>query len=354
MAVHCCRLLPQFSCSEHALTRTKTSSEPSHCKESLFLGQKLRGHFGDRRRGGCTMSLASSSRNSLLWAPHQDKFLPLLADAARSRASSAGDGPPLLDAVAARMAENATMNAPAQVERSADYGEHKPTTPPPDLPSLLLNSRIIYIGMPLVPAVTELLIAQLLYLQYLDPRQPIYVYVNSSGTSRADGETVGMETEGFAIYDTMMQVKNEIQTVGVGVAIGQACLLLSAGEKGKRFMLPHATAMIQQPRLPSTGLMQAIDVQIRAREVLNNRDTLVKLLARHTGNEFAKVNKAMERPFYMTAQKAIEFGVADKILWRGQEAMAEVTKSEEWDRRAGVRQVERPAPSFGGGQQGLG
>ncbi|KAL1549787.1 ATP-dependent Clp protease proteolytic subunit-related protein 3, chloroplastic [Salvia divinorum] len=93
-----------------------------------------------------------------------------------------------------------------------------------------------------------------------------------------------METEGFAIYDAMMQLKNEIHTVAVGAAIGQACLLLSAGSKGKRFMMPHAKAMIQQPRVPSSGLMPASDVLIRAKEVIINRDNLVKLLAKHTGN----------------------------------------------------------------------
>ncbi|KAL2621688.1 hypothetical protein R1flu_001893 [Riccia fluitans] len=250
---------------------------------------------------------------------------------------------PLLDIIGESMKSEILMAAPAQVERSTSYNEHRPRRPPPDLPSLLLNSRIVYIGMPLVPAVTELVIAELLYLQWLDPRQPSYVYLNSTGTSRADGETVGMETEGFAIYDTMMQVKNEIQTVGVGAAIGQACLLLAAGEKGRRYMLPHATAMIQQPRLPSTGQMSAIDVHIRAKEVINNRDTLVSLLAKHTGNSFEKVSKVMQRPFYMSPTRAVDFGVIDKILWRGQEAMAETLKTEEWDKRAGIRVVQRPA-----------
>lgn len=297
-------------------------------------------------------------KGALVLAPYQDKFIPWLDAAARTQegkeqleAAAAGelDFPPLLDIAAAQQAKW-SMTAPAQVDRGGGYGEHKPRRPPPDLPSLLLNSRIVYIGMPLVPAVTELVIAELLYLQYSDPRLPTYVYVNSTGTSRADGETVGMETEGFAIYDTMMLVKNSIQTVGVGAAIGQACLLLAAGEKGRRFMLPHATAMIQQPRLPSTGLMSAIDVHIRAKEVVANRDTLVGLLARHTGNSFEKVAKTMERPFYMNPQRAIEFGVADKVLWRGQEAMAETQSAEEWDRSANIRVVERPM-NYGAGAQ---
>eukprot|EP00271_Cylindrocystis_brebissonii_P013161 TRINITY_DN32775_c0_g1_i1.p1 TRINITY_DN32775_c0_g1~~TRINITY_DN32775_c0_g1_i1.p1 ORF type:complete len:365 (-),score=73.12 TRINITY_DN32775_c0_g1_i1:513-1607(-) len=308
------------------------------------------------RVGRCTTSASLSSGRfggSPLFASPNDEFAPWLAAAAQSEEgqdlladarNGKLDTPPLLDIAAAKMAQW-QMSAPAQVERGGGggYNEHRSRRPPPDLPSLLLNSRIVYIGMPLVPAVTELIIAELLFLQYTDPRQPIYVYLNSTGTSRADGETVGMETEGFAIYDAMMLVKNEIQTVGVGAAIGQACLLLAAGEKGRRFMLPHATAMIQQPRLPSTGQMSASDVQIRAREVVANRDTLVELLARHTGNSFEAVSKRMERPFYMTPTKAIEFGVCDKVLWRGQEAMAETLSSEQWDDRAGIRVVERPA-----------
>lgn len=291
--------------------------------------------------------------------PHSpnDPFLSKLAAAASTElgkaqlagANGVSDGPPLLDI----LSNPVMMAAPAQVERSSGYNEHRPRRPPPDLPSLLLNSRIVYIGMPLVPAVTELVIAELLYLQYSDPRQPIYVYINSTGTSRADGETVGLETEGFAIYDTFRNVKNQIQTVAVGAAIGQACLLLAAGDKGMRYMMPHATAMIQQPRLPSTGQMSAIDVHIRAKELINNRDTLVSLLAKHTGNPVEKVAKVMERPFYMNPKKAVDFGVADKILWRGQEAMAETMKAEDWDKGAGIRVVERPA-AYGSGDSGLG
>ncbi|RWR94664.1 ATP-dependent Clp protease proteolytic subunit-related protein 3, chloroplastic [Cinnamomum micranthum f. kanehirae] len=273
----------------------------------------------------------------------RDPFLSKLAAAAAAspdpllKLSSNSDIPPYLD-----LFENPKLMAtPAQVERAVTYNEHRPRKPPPDLPSLLLHGRIVYIGMPLVPAVTELVIAELLYLQWMDPNQPIYLYINSTGTTRDDGETVGMESEGFAIYDAMMQLKNEIQTVAVGAAIGQACLLLAAGKKGRRFMMPHAKAMIQQPRVPSSGLMPASDVLIRANEVIKNRDTLVKLLSRHTGNSIETVAKVMRRPFYMDSTKAQGFGVIDKILWRGQEKiMAEAASPEEWDKRAGIKVVD--------------
>ncbi|KAG5391070.1 hypothetical protein IGI04_032611 [Brassica rapa subsp. trilocularis] len=248
------------------------------------------------------------------------------------------DTPPYLDIFDSPQ----LMSSPAQVERSVAYNEHRPRTPPPDLPSMLLDGRIVYIGMPLVPAVTELIVAELMYLQWLDPKEPIYIYINSTGTTRDDGETVGMESEGFAIYDSLMQLKNEVHTVCVGAAIGHACLLLSAGTKGKRFMMPHSKAMIQQPRVPSSGLMPASDVLIRAKEVITNRDILVGLLAKHTGNSVETVANVMRRPYYMDALKAKEFGVIDKVLWRGQEKIiADVVPSDEFDKNAGIRSAER-------------
>ncbi|CAI0459916.1 unnamed protein product [Linum tenue] len=226
-----------------------------------------------------------------------DPFLAKLASAAANSPEplharpSNSDSPPYLDLFDSPK----LMATPAQ--RSVSYNEHRPRKPPPDLPSLLLHGRIVYIGMP-----------------------------------------VGMETEGFAIYDSMMQMKNEIHTVAVGAAIGQACLLLSAGTKGRRFMMPHAKAMIQQPKVPSSGLMPASDVLIRAKEAISNRDTLVELLAKHTENSVETVANVMKRPFYMDAKRAKEFGVIDKILWRGQEKiMSDILPPEEWDKLAGIK-----------------
>ncbi|XP_074312259.1 ATP-dependent Clp protease proteolytic subunit-related protein 3, chloroplastic-like [Silene latifolia] len=294
-----------------------------------------------------TRCLISSTRNvSKIPMPPinpKDPFLTKLASVAATSPETflqrprGSDTPPFLD-----LFDSPTLMAtPAQVERSVSYNEHRPRRPPPDLPSLLLHGRIIYIGMPLVPAVTELVIAELMYLQWMDPKEPIYIYINSTGTTRDDGETVGMETEGFAIYDAMMQLKTEIHTVAVGAAIGQACLLLSAGTKGKRFMMPHAKAMIQQPRVPSSGLLPASDVAIRAKEVIINRDTLVKLLAKHTGNSEEAIADVMRRPFYMDSTRAKDFGVIDRILWRGQEkVMADVSAPEDWDKGAGIKAVD--------------
>ncbi|XP_075073753.1 ATP-dependent Clp protease proteolytic subunit-related protein 3, chloroplastic-like [Nicotiana tabacum] len=288
----------------------------------------------------CAANSNSSTKIPMPPLNPKDPFLNKLASVAANNPEALytrpqnSDMPPFLDIYDSPK----LMATPAQVERSVSYNEHRPRRPPPDLPSLLLHGRIVYIGMPLVPAVTELVVAELMYLQWMDPKEPIYLYINSTGTTRDDGETVGMETEGFAIYDAMMQLKNEIHTVAVGAAIGQACLLLAAGSKGKRFMMPHAKAMIQQPRVPSSGLMPASDVFIRAKEVIINRDTLVKLLAKHTENSEETVANVMRRPFYMDATRAREFGVIDKILWRGQEQiMADVSAPEQWDKNAGIK-----------------
>ncbi|XP_015875023.3 ATP-dependent Clp protease proteolytic subunit-related protein 3, chloroplastic isoform X2 [Ziziphus jujuba] len=216
----------------------------------------------------CTMNAKAKAKIPIPPINPKDPFLSKLASVAATSPETLlnrpvnSDTPPYLDLFDAPK----LMATPAQVERSVSYNEHRPRRPPPDLPSLLLHGRIVYIGMPLVPAVSELVVAELMYLQWMDPKEPIYIYINSTGTTRDDGETVGMETEGFAIYDAMMQLDNEIHTVAVGAAIGQACLLLAAGSEGKRFMMPHAKAMIQQPRIPSSGLMPASDVLIRAKE----------------------------------------------------------------------------------------
>ncbi|CAK0743662.1 hypothetical protein CVIRNUC_001487 [Coccomyxa viridis] len=224
----------------------------------------------------------------------------------------------------------------APAAASVGYDDHKPRTPPPDLPSLLLDSRITYLGMPLVPAVTELIVAELLYLQYKDRQKPIFLYINSTGTTRADGETVGFETEGTAIYDTMQFVKNEINTVGLGVAIGQACMLLSAGTKGKRFMLPHATAMLQQPRVPPTGQRQAIEIQIKWREVLEQKQALLRIMNKTTGHSMEKLDHDMQRPLYMQPKDAIEYGIIDGIVKPQTDIIDDVMNAEQWDKQAGL------------------
>ena len=197
------------------------------------------------------------------------------------------------------------MTLPIQAVQAAYYGRSNYRTPPPDLPSLLLNERIVYLGMPLVPQVTELIIAELLYLQYQDPDKPIRLYINSVGT-------YGFETEAFAICDTMSYIKPPIHTICMGMAMGMSAMLLSAGEKGSRASLPNATIVLHQPQGAAQG--QATDIQIRVKEVLANKATMLDVLSRNTGQSVEKITKDMDRMLYMTPETAKEYGIIDKIL----------------------------------------
>ncbi|VAH90844.1 unnamed protein product [Triticum turgidum subsp. durum] len=283
--------------------RLPTPSPPTATSSPFFPNPLVRSGRCSLPSSTLVARVAGSAAGapSPLFNPRGDPFLSTLAAASPEQlAAAAGserrgeDHLPFLE-----IFQNAKlMSSPAQVERSSSsYSQHSPRRPPPDLPSLLLH-----------------------------------------GTARDDGEPVGMETEGFAIYDAMMRMKTEVHTLCIGAAAGHACLVLAAGKKGKRYMFPHAKALIQQPRIPSYGMMQASDVVIRAKEVVHNRNTLVKLLARHTGNPPEKIDKVMRGPFYMDSLKAKEFGVIDKILWRGQEKyMSDMLSPEDWDKVAGVR-----------------
>jgi ATP-dependent Clp protease protease subunit len=198
-----------------------------------------------------------------------------------------------------------SANAPMTIE-GARIG------PPPDLPSLLLHNRIVYIGMPLTAPVCELIIAELLYLNYNDPDKPVYVYINSTGTMGLDGSTAGFETDAFAIIDTMNYIKPPVYTICVGSAFGLAAVILACGDKGNRAALPNASIMLHQPRGTARG--QAADIAIKAREIMYNRKVAMEILAEHTGRTAEECLKASERTKYMTPQEAKEFGIIDKIL----------------------------------------
>jgi len=166
-----------------------------------------------------------------------------------------------------------------------NYGENNVMrTPPPDLPSLLLKERIVYLGLPLFSDddakrqlgmdVTELIIAQLLYLEFEDPEKPIYFYINSTGTSWYTGDAVGFETEAFAICDTISYIKPPVHTICIGQAMGTAAVILSSGTKGHRAALPHASIVLHHPISGARG--QATDIQIRAEEVLKNKKSMLR------------------------------------------------------------------------------
>jgi ATP-dependent Clp protease protease subunit len=195
-------------------------------------------------------------------------------------------------------------------------------TPPPDLQSLLLKERIVYLGLPLYSSddikrqvgidVTELIIAQLLFLQFDDPEKPIYFYINSTGTSWYGGDAIGFETEAFAICDTINYVKPPVHTICIGQAMGTAAMILAAGTKGYRASLPHATIVLNQAKSGARG--QATDIQIRAKEVLENRQTFLEILAKNTGQTVDKIQKDTDRMFYLTPETAKEYGLIDRVL----------------------------------------
>ncbi len=214
--------------------------------------------------------------------------------------------------------------------QSSYYGDAAFKTPPPDLESLLLKERIVYLGMPLFSSdevkqqvgidVTQLIIAQLLYLQFDDPDKPIYFYINSTGTSWYTGDAVGFETEAFAICDTLNYIKPPVHTICIGQAMGTAAMILSAGTKGYRASLPHSTIVLNQNRTGAQG--QATDIQIRAKEVISNKQTMLEILALNTGQTTEKLAKDMDRTFYLTPDQAKEYGLIDRVM----ESPAELPK----------------------------
>ena len=192
-------------------------------------------------------------------------------------------------------------------------GGGPPGQAPPDLPSLLLNARICYLGMSLVPSVTELIVAQLLWLNFDSPEKPVYFYINSTGSQSLDGQCVGFETEAYAIMDTMQYVRPDIHTVCIGKAYGNAAMLLASGKKGCRYVLPHASVMLAPPRM-NRKVDTATNLMISANELEDNTATYVDYLAEFTGKEASVLRKDVSRARYFTPEEAIEYGLADKVV----------------------------------------
>jgi len=213
-----------------------------------------------------------------------------------------------------RVARAAYTSAPQTYEGA-------PIGPPPDLPSLLLKNRIVYLGTPITAEVTELIIAQLLYLNYESADKPITMYINSTGSTvknntRYIGENkVGLETDAFAIADCMRYIKPQISTICIGQAYGTAAMILGLGAKGKRFSLPNATLMLAEPREPpARGPRQASDIKIMAKEVLRNRSTMGEMMSMATGKTSDEFVKDTQRCKYMQPDEAVTYGLIDKVL----------------------------------------
>ncbi len=172
-----------------------------------------------------------------------------------------------------------------------------------DIYSRLLKDRIIFLGGPIDDAVANVIIAQLLFLESEDPDKDIHLYINSPG---------GVVTSGLAIYDTMQHVKPDVSTICLGSAASAAALLLSAGAKGKRYALPYARIMIHQPHGGARG--QATDIEIHAKEILRLREIGNEILVRHTGQPMEKIQRDMERDFFMSSEEAKEYGIIDAVM----------------------------------------
>ena len=172
-----------------------------------------------------------------------------------------------------------------------------------DIYSRLLKDRIIFMGEQVHDGMANTIIAQMLFLESEDPDKDINVYINSPG---------GSVTAGLAIYDTMQYIRPSIATICMGQATSMAALLLAAGEKGKRYALPHSRILIHQPLGGTQG--QASDIDIQAKEILRMREDINKILEKHTGQPIEKVAKDTERDYFMGPEQAIEYGIIDQIL----------------------------------------
>lgn len=190
-----------------------------------------------------------------------------------------------------------TMLIPTVIEKS-QFGERAY-----DIYSRLLKERIVFLGGPIDDHMANLVVAQLLFLESEDPKKDITLYVNSPG---------GSVNAGFAILDTMNHIKPDVSTVCVGIAASMAAVILSSGEKNKRFALPNSEVMIHQPWGGIEG--QATDIAITAKHILGTRERTSKILAKTTGQSLEKIEKDVERDFFLNAEEAKKYGLIDDII----------------------------------------
>lgn len=175
-----------------------------------------------------------------------------------------------------------------------------------DIYSRLLKDRIILLGSPVTDDVANSIIAQMFFLEMDNPEKDISLYINSPG---------GSVTAGLAIYDIMQFVKCEVSTVCIGMGASMGSLLLTAGAKGKRYVLPHARIMIHQPLIMGSGITgQASDIEIEAKEMLDTKRKLTAIYERHTGLDHDTLTRAMDRNNYLSAEAAVEMGLADQVV----------------------------------------
>ena len=172
-----------------------------------------------------------------------------------------------------------------------------------DIYSRLLKERIIFLHGEIDEEMSSRINAQLLFLESEDPNKDISIYINSRG---------GEVSAGLAIYDTMQYIQPDVSTVGLGMAASMASILLAAGAKNKRYLLPHSSVMIHQPLGGTSG--QATDIAIHAKEIIRLREELANIYVKHTGKKLDNIQKDLERDFYMGAKEALKYGLVDKII----------------------------------------
>ncbi len=172
-----------------------------------------------------------------------------------------------------------------------------------DIYSRLLKDRIIFLGEDVNSHTANLVVAQMLFLEAEDPKKDIILYINSPGGSVYDG---------MAIFDTMQFVKPDIQTIGIGLQASMGAFLLSSGTKGKRLLLPHSKVMIHQPSSGTRG--KVTDMEIDLNESLKTKKLLNEILAKNTGQKLSKIENDVDRDYWMTAEEAVKYGIADQVI----------------------------------------
>lgn len=190
------------------------------------------------------------------------------------------------------------MNLVPTVIEKSQYGERAY-----DIYSRLLKDRIVFLGGPVTDAAANSVIAQLLFLNYEDPKKDIMLYINSPG---------GVVTAGLAIYDAMQHVKPDVSTICVGSAASMSAVLLASGKKGKRFILPNSEVLLHQ--VMGGGEGQAVEVEIAARHIIKIKDRLNQILSKHTGQPLSKIEKDTDRDFWLTAEETKAYGLVDEII----------------------------------------
>jgi ATP-dependent Clp protease, protease subunit len=186
---------------------------------------------------------------------------------------------------------------PTVIERSA-RGEREY-----DIFSRLLNERIVFLGQPVDDQIANLIVAQLLHLESVDPQKDISIYINSPG---------GSIYAGLAIYDTMQFIKPDVSTICCGIAMSMGSLLLAGGKAGKRLSLPNSRILIHQPSAGFEG--QSTDIEIHAREILKTRERIDQIYAHHTGRPIEEVHRDMERDHFFRPDEAQEYGLIDRVI----------------------------------------